>query len=156
MFVPPCFLWGSNEVLSSRPPLLHSPFASFLCLLLRCHKRSYSLWFILWFHKVRLGTPKRTMIVLVHLKEYTFTRNQGKSSGKGGLFELTTFVLTLLKVIFYQKIHLLILLEWEVIYLWKDPPVFIPNILHSFTSDLFFLLTLPLIVLLFSLPRWSI
>lgn len=61
------------------PPLSLFPSFSFFCSIpvsaLRCHKRSYSLWFTLRFLWDGLGTPKRTMLVLVLLKEYIFTRH---------------------------------------------------------------------------------
>lgn len=93
------FLWGSNEGLYPpvRPPpspllpphLLHLSLF-FSCSIpvsaLRCHKRSYSLWFTLLFLKDGLGTPKRTMLVLVLLKEWIFTRHQRKGMRNGGWF----------------------------------------------------------------------
>lgn len=69
------FLWASIQRLYLPTPLLHSHFCSIPVSALRCHKRSYSLWFTLWFLKDGLGTFKRTMLVLVFLKKYSFTRH---------------------------------------------------------------------------------
>lgn len=64
--------WGT---LSAQPPSFILFFPSINVSALRCHKRSYSLWFTLQFLRDGLGTPKRTMLVLVLLKEYIFTRH---------------------------------------------------------------------------------
>lgn len=73
-----CFLWASNDWLYPPAPLLHSLFCSIPVSALRCHKRSYSLWFTLRLLRDGLGTPERTMRLLVLLKEWIFTRHRRK------------------------------------------------------------------------------
>lgn len=74
--------YGPQMIDFIRPPLSFIPFSFFFCSIpvsaLRCHKRSYSLWFTLRFLRDGLGTPERTMLLLVLLKEWIFTRHQRK------------------------------------------------------------------------------
>lgn len=77
--------WGT---LSARPPSFIPFFCSIPVSALRCHKRSYSLWFTLRFLRDGLGTPKRTMLVLVLLKEYISTRHWGKGRKKRWIIQL--------------------------------------------------------------------
>lgn len=141
MFVPSCFLWASNEGLypPATPSFIAvslSLFFFFACSIpvsaLRCHKRSYSLWFTLRFLRDGPGTPKRTMLLLVLLKEYIFTRHQGVGIRKDGLFDYTTFVPTLWEII--------ISIYWYTVSLGDErrfgekAHVCVLNSLHSFTS----------------------
>lgn len=75
------FFTGLKWLTLSARPSPSFPFLFFCSIpvsALRCHKRSYSLWFTLRFLRDGLGTPERTMLLLVLLKEWIFTRHQRK------------------------------------------------------------------------------
>ena len=92
MFVPPCFLWASNEGLyppppPRPPPLLHCLFFFFFLnsipvSALRCHKRSYSLWFTLRFLRDGLGTPEKDNACSCSCEETHFYETVGERRGE--------------------------------------------------------------------------
>lgn len=75
-------LYGAQmrDFIRPLPPWFILSFFFFFCSIpvsaLRCHKRSYGLWFTLRFLKDGLWTPERTMLLLVLLKEHIFFTRQ--------------------------------------------------------------------------------
>lgn len=69
--------YGPQMIDFIHPPLFFFPCFCFIPVsALRCHKKSYSLWFTLRFPRDGFfGTPERTMVPLVLLKEYIFKRH---------------------------------------------------------------------------------